>query len=51
MVVEFYFHDYVSGVSNRFRLSENLNRLKDYQHKVDAFSKLPDSCINDLNEG
>jgi integrase len=49
--VEFYFHDSASGVSNRFRLSQNLNRLKDYQQKVDAFSKLLDRCINDLNEG
>ncbi len=49
--VEFHFHDHRVEAPRRFRLSKNLNRLKDYQQKLDAFTELLSSCINDLNGG
>ena len=49
--VEFHFHDHKIDVLRRFRLSKNLNRIKDYLQKHEAFSELLATCINDLNKG
>jgi integrase len=49
--IEFYFPDDKSGKMVRIRLSKQLNRIKDYQEKLDAFSHLLNSCTTSLNEG
>ena len=49
--VEFHFHDHGIGVSKRFRVSKNLNRLKEYYQKLEAFSDLLARFTNDLTNG
>ncbi len=49
--VEFYFHDDDNGKMVRVRLSKQLNRIKEYQEKLDAFTELLTSCTENLNGG
>jgi integrase len=49
--IEFYFYYDDTAKMVRVRLSKQLNRIKEYQEKLDAFSDLLTNCIEDLNEG
>jgi integrase len=49
--VEFYFYDDYHEKMIRIRLSKQLNRLKEYDRKFQAFRELQTICNNDLRSG